>query len=317
MLNLSEFNKPQALLISLIVYLAVLPFVSILTSHIIDLFFPIDPSLIILIWDFLLTTIIYIISILIDNCSLIDFYWTIIPIGQFNYEFLCRKYFITNSALNIKHYIALTIVNVWGIRLTYNYIRSWVGFKFVDFRIEAIKKFTNKQNIIFWFIIYFEYFIAPGGLLYLAKVNLMPFALFSDNKIRITTLIAYFIMSFGIIYQTISDKQLYNFRRKNNFQSKGIIDEGLWYYSRHPNYFGECTFWWGVFLLSWEVSSMNNYSNIWMIIGPIGMTLLFTFGTGPWMDRHLKKRRPEYKEYMNINKSLFIPWFRNEKFKSN
>ena len=53
---------------------------------------------------------------------------------------------------------------------------------------------------------------------------------------------------FGFVFETISDMQMNNF--KKNPANKGkLINEGLWRYSRHPNYFGEFCVWWGYYLI--------------------------------------------------------------------
>ena len=307
---LQDFNKPQCLLISFFFYIALLPFVYLITMRFIELNFPIDHCYGILFYDWLLTTLIYIISVIIGNCSLIDFYWTILPLLQI-YYLLTLKSTMQNLPLfsSIKIILTTIIANMWGIRLTYNYIRSWVGFKFVDFRIAELIEKLPKSSIIIWFVLYFEYFIFPGLFLYFAKMPLLSFMLYSDPKtFSLTNILGLMIMIFAIIYQTIADKQLYYHR---NLNDRKILDSGVWYYSRHPNYFGEMTFWWGVFILSSEVY-FNSNEILWYLCGPMGMTILFHFLTGPWMDRHLCIKRPEYKDYIKKNTSIVIPWFRKE-----
>lgn len=55
-----------------------------------------------------------------------------------------------------------------------------------------------------------------------------------------------FIALGGLVFESIADHQLQPWRSKTD--SKDFIDEGLWKYSRHPNYFGECVFWWGTLI---------------------------------------------------------------------
>ena len=50
-------------------------------------------------------------------------------------------------------------------------------------------------------------------------------------------------------------------------QNKKLMDKGLWYYSRHPNYFGDSLFWWGIFVLSYSITF-----NFFMVLSPIIMT---------------------------------------------
>ena len=71
----------------------------------------------------------------------------------------------------------------------------------------------------------------------------------------------------GFFFESVGDKQLANFIK--NPQNKGkVMDQGLWAYTRHPNYFGEVTMWWGIWLIS---------GNPLAIIGPLTITFLIIF----------------------------------------
>jgi steroid 5-alpha reductase family enzyme len=95
------------------------------------------------------------------------------------------------------------------------------------------------------------------------------------------------------------------FRTKNMHRDlKKHIDEGLWKYSRHPNYFGEVSFWWGIRMIQMGVTK-NAYS----AIGAIVVTSLFVFISIPLMKKHIVQNIPSYQEYRN-QVSPLIPWFR-------
>jgi steroid 5-alpha reductase family enzyme len=83
-----------------------------------------------------------------------------------------------------------------------------------------------------------------------------------------------------------------------------IMRQGLWAYSRHPNYFGEILFWWGLFLF---VLATNWYF-WWTVIGPLLITILFLVVSVPLMDKRSLADRPGYAEHMKKVSSL-IPWF--------
>ena len=93
----------------------------------------------------------------------------------------------------------------------------------------------------------------------------------------------------GVLYEIISDQQLYNFKKHS---PNNIIDSVLWKYSRHPNYYGEILFWWGLFIYG---VTFNNYTAL--IIWPISMTLMFLYISIPWIENKILLTRPEYKEY--------------------
>jgi steroid 5-alpha reductase family enzyme len=77
--------------------------------------------------------------------------------------------------------------------------------------------------------------------------------------------------------------------------------KGLWAYSRHPNYFGEVMFWWGLFLFGLAA----DLGYWWTIIGPILITFLFAFISIPLMEKRSLERRPGYREITRIIPTFF------------
>ena len=55
----------------------------------------------------------------------------------------------------------------------------------------------------------------------------------------------------AIAFETVADLQLARFLRRPD-SGEAVMDEGLWRYSRHPNYFGDACFWWGIWLIAME-----------------------------------------------------------------
>jgi steroid 5-alpha reductase family enzyme len=66
-------------------------------------------------------------------------------------------------------------------------------------------------------------------------------------------IIGVFLFLSGLIFEGIADKQMKQFKAYQPNKGK-IITEGLWNYSRHPNYFGEAMLWWGIGIYSFSVS---------------------------------------------------------------
>ena len=95
-----------------------------------------------------------------------------------------------------------------------------------------------------------------------------------------------FIILLGTIFEFFADNQMRRYRRRPN---RGyFIDEGLWRYSRHPNYFGEILVWIGIF-----IAALVNHQPI-NFAGFILITLLFIFISIPMMERHILEKKPEY-----------------------
>jgi steroid 5-alpha reductase family enzyme len=104
----------------------------------------------------------------------------------------------------------------------------------------------------------------------------------------------------GFIFESVGDKQLKNFIGDPSNRGK-IMDRGLWKYTRHPNYFGEATMWWGIFLIG-----MSAGISILSIISPLTITTLLLFVSGVPMLEKSMKDKPGYQEYAERT-SIFIP----------
>lgn len=108
----------------------------------------------------------------------------------------------------------------------------------------------------------------------------------------------------GFCFESIGDYQLARFRARPvpAGGSRGVLDTGLWRYTRHPNYFGDACVWWGLYILA-----CADWPGALTILSPILMTYLLTAKTGkPLMEEHLSTSRPGYVEYVRRTSS-FLP----------
>jgi len=105
---------------------------------------------------------------------------------------------------------------------------------------------------------------------------------------------------FGLVFETVADLQMAAFQSKRG-GTGAVMDQGLWRYSRHPNYFGEFCIWWGFGLAA---VAAGEY---WALFGPALLTffLLKVSGIG-LTEKGMTKRRPEYQSYIDRT-SAFIP----------
>jgi steroid 5-alpha reductase family enzyme len=107
----------------------------------------------------------------------------------------------------------------------------------------------------------------------------------------------------GFIFESLGDAQLKKFIQNPENRGK-IMDKGLWAYTRHPNYFGEVTQWWGLYVIALSVPY-----GMWSIIGPLTITFLILKVSGIPMLEKSFIGRPGWEEY-KAKTSGFIPWFR-------
>ncbi|MGV9141861.1 MAG: DUF1295 domain-containing protein, partial [Promethearchaeota archaeon] len=166
------------------------------------------------------------------------------------------------------------------------------------------KKYRKENPNIFWLINLFGIHLMPTFLVYLGCLPLYPvFLLDKTNFLNIFDVFGTLITFLAIIIESIADKQL-NLFIKNDNQPKKIMKEGLWKYSRHPNYFGEILFWWG--LLFFALAS--NINSWFTIVGPVLILVLFNYISIPLMEERNLKRRINYEKHIR-QVSKLIPWF--------
>jgi steroid 5-alpha reductase family enzyme len=105
----------------------------------------------------------------------------------------------------------------------------------------------------------------------------------------------------AIAGESIADSQLRAFKAANR---NAICDVGLWGWSRHPNYFGEMGFWWGLWLFGLAAEPAWAW---WTLAGPVSITLMFRFVSLPMVETRMRERRPDYADYARTT-SLVVPW---------
>jgi len=191
--------------------------------------------------------------------------------------------------------IALSaMVTIWGLRiagyLLFRILKTGTDSRFDDKRNDLVKfgKFWLLQGIAVWVIM-----IPVVYILTRAETTSMPLVAVVGAGIWLT----------GLVIETLADAQLYKFRfvKKKEDKKTAWIDEGLWHYSRHPNYFGEMLVWWGLF-----VYGIGVYEGLgWLaIVGPLFITLLLRYGSGiPILEKANDKRWGGKKEYQEYKKS--------------
>jgi steroid 5-alpha reductase family enzyme len=111
------------------------------------------------------------------------------------------------------------------------------------------------------------------------------------------------LAALGILFESIGDWQLVRFKRDPKNRGK-VLANGLWRYTRHPNYFGDALVWWGLFLIAAETPF-----GLWSLPSPILITALLTRWSGvPTVEGSMRKKRPDYEDYIRRTPG-FIPWF--------
>jgi steroid 5-alpha reductase family enzyme len=102
----------------------------------------------------------------------------------------------------------------------------------------------------------------------------------------------------GFYFEAVGDHQLDQFIKNQNNKGK-IMDTGLWALTRHPNYFGEVTMWWGLYIVALSVGAW------WSIVSPIIITYLLLKVSGIPMLEAKYKDNPLYEAYKRRTNAFF------------
>jgi steroid 5-alpha reductase family enzyme len=145
-------------------------------------------------------------------------------------------------------WLVTVLVMIWGLRLA-RHIWKRNSFKGPDPRYAELTKKWSKSY--FWLRAYPEVFLLQGILVFMVALGLSTIAAAPPRALNVLVLPALFIWIFGFLFEAMADRQLKSFLQAG---AKGVMDSGLWRYSRHPNYFGEVTQWWAIGLIALPVA---------------------------------------------------------------
>ncbi len=187
---------------------------------------------------------------------------------------------------------------IWTIRLSSHLLRRIKHEKKEDSRYAQFRQLWGKDASRNFFFIYQ---LQPIFNLLLSVPFFIAF-LNENQSIKPIEIIAVIIWSIGILGESVADEQLRRF--KLNPLNKGkICEDGLWNYSRHPNFFFEWVMW-----VAYFIFALSSPHGLWAIIAPALMLFLLMKVTGiPLMEQRALANKPEaFKKYMQTT-SFFIP----------
>jgi steroid 5-alpha reductase family enzyme len=231
-----------------------------------------------LIVDILATIFVFLFSLLFENASVYDPYWSVQPVVIL----VGLAMFSQLDALKI---VLLCAVCLWGIRLTANWAYTFKGLNFQDWRYTMLKESTG----VFYPIINFIGIHMVPTLIVYACTMPAVFIIAEKPALNYYALVFLTLSLIAITLQFVADVQMHMYREN---RTTPFIRTGLWKYSRHPNYLGEILMWWGIGLCS--IFLMPD--KWWMLTGAVVNTILFLSVSIPMADKRQSKKEG-FKEY--------------------
>ena len=234
--------------------------------------------------------IIFIIAQIKKNNSIVDIAW-----GP-GFFFIALLQLLLKDNPDINHFIITGAIFIWALRLSAHiYLRS--RGKGEDFRYAQWRKDWGEKAVVNAFV---RVFMLQGLIMLFVALPIMIVFYNSSGSLTIFSYIGLLVFIFGLLFESIGDYQLVQFKKDNNNKGK-IIKSGLWKFSRHPNYFGEAVLWWGI-----GIYTIGMKLFFVALIGPLSLNLLLIFVSGIPLLEKKYEGNPEWEEYKKKTPA-FIP----------
>ena len=206
--------------------------------------------------------------------------------------------FLLGPVQSPRGFIVGLLISVWGIRLAWH-IHTRNRGKAEDYRYATWREEWGR-----WFYLrsYLQVYVLQGILLFLIVCPVLLINKSIDTDFNYFDLLGVAVWLLGFIFESVGDAQLARFI-KDPVNKGNLIQTGLWRYTRHPNYFGEVTMWWGIWLVALSVPY-----GLLGIIGPLTITVLILKVSGIPMLEKKMALNPDFAAYKRRT-SVFIPWF--------
>jgi steroid 5-alpha reductase family enzyme len=188
---------------------------------------------------------------------------------------------------------ALTVV--WGVRLATHIFLRGRGHGEDPRYATLLSRASGNPN---WYALRMVYLL-QAAILWFVSIPVQVVQYQKDTAVWALVL-GSVVWAIGFVFESVGDYQLARFR--NDPSSRGrVLDTGLWRYTRHPNYFGDATVWWGLWLLG-----IGSWTGLVTVLSPLLMTYFLAGKTGkPLLEKDITSRRPGYADYVRRTSGFF------------
>ncbi|MEU6561314.1 DUF1295 domain-containing protein [Nocardia nova] len=246
-----------------------------------------------LIADLIATVVIFVASRIYRNSSFYDPFWSVIP------PLLAFYWWIDAGEVadTARWWLMTAVMLVWAVRLTANWVRTFPGMHHEDWRYPMVRERAGRFAMV---ADLFGIHVFPTLQVFLGLVPVYVVATRAGEAFGALDVVAFVIGIGAVALEATADLQMQRFAAT---KSPGqVMDRGVWAWSRHPNYFGECGVWFAFGLFGLAAAP----GDWWVLIGVVTMVAMFVGVSIPMMEQRSLQRRPEYRDVIQ-RISVFVP----------
>jgi steroid 5-alpha reductase family enzyme len=233
----------------------------------------------------------WLLSLRLGNVSIVDSLWSLMFLA------LAVSYALAAGTLAGRAALMLVLVAVWALRLSiYITWRNWGHGE--DRRYQAIRARNQPGFAVKSLYLIFGLQAIMAWLISLPVLG----AILSDRGLGWLDALGGALWVVGFLFEAGGDWQLARFK-SDPANAGRVMDRGFWGLTRHPNYFGEFSMWWGFYLLGLAGGAW------WSFPGPLLMSILLLKVSGvTLLEKDIGERRPQYADYVRRTNSFFPGW---------
>ena len=193
---------------------------------------------------------------------------------------------------DLRGWLVFALISFWSLRLTWNWSSHWQGLSHEDWRYQHLRAKTGPR----WALLldFFGIHLLPTLQVFIALLPVFVLTQLASKPLNAIDLLATMVTFSAVMIELVADRQLHRFLA--TAKPGQFIDTGLWAWSRHPNYFGELSFWFGLMLFA-LAASPDHYQ--WAVPGTLLMAAMLRFVSIPMMDQRCSERRSGYEKHMH------------------
>jgi steroid 5-alpha reductase family enzyme len=233
----------------------------------------------------------------VDRVSVVDVTW---GVGLTAISVVCAV--LGSSGSRWLPWLMAVLVAVWGLRLSWHIWKRSRGHGEDPRYAEMLAPHSPDADRSAWFAAAIrKVFLIQGVALWFVAWPLQAAAVGTVEVVALVW-IGVLLWAIGFVFETVGDAQLAAYKR--NPDRGPVLDTGLWAWTRHPNYFGDASVWWGLWLAG--AASTGWLPALVTLPAPIAMSYFLAYATGARPLEKTMMKRPGYPEYA-ARTSMFFP----------